>query len=72
VTSVGALAVGDVTGINGFDIDPASGAALAALTIGQSASSSLFTIDLGNGKASSLGAAIGGGEPVVALMLRPL
>ncbi len=69
VSPVGALNAGDVSGVDGFDIDARSGAlgsAVAALHTGSAASSSLFVIDLTTGAATTpTGVAnptIGGGE----------
>jgi hypothetical protein len=69
VSGVGALGIGDVSGVDGFDIDARSGAlgsALAALSAGSTTSSSLFVIDLTTGAATApTGVAnptIGGGE----------
>lgn len=53
VTAIGALnAGGDVTPINGFDIDGRAGAALAALSLGHATTSTLFSVDLATGAAS--------------------
>lgn len=69
VTTVGALGIGDVTAVNGFDIDGKTGiagSALAALSIGAATSSTLYSIDLATGAASLppgvANATIGGGE----------
>jgi hypothetical protein len=69
VTSIGGLAAGgDVAHVNAFDIDGATGAALAALSLGTNTTSSLFSLDLSTGAALLPGATIGGGERVVALV----
>ena len=76
VTTIGPLGLGDVTGVDGFDIDGrtgVAGSALAALSVGNAATSGLFTIDLGTGAAAPpAGVAnptIGGGERLRGLAL---
>jgi len=75
VNTVGPLGIGDVTGVNGFDIDGQSGvagSALAALTIGTATTSSLYSIDLTTGAASNppgvANPTIGGGEALRGLV----
>jgi hypothetical protein len=69
VTEIGPLGIGDVSAINGFDIDGrtgATGSALAALSVGAATTSSLYSIDLNTGAASNppgvANPTIGGGE----------
>jgi trimeric autotransporter adhesin len=62
--TVGAgLGAGDVQGVAGFDILGPNNQGLAALTIGSSASSDLFTVNLSTGAATRVNT-IGGGERV--------
>jgi len=75
VNTIGGLGIGDVTGVNGFDIDGKSGvagSALAALTIGTATTSSLYSIDLTTGAASNppgvANPTIGGGEALRGLV----
>jgi trimeric autotransporter adhesin len=58
---------GDVTAINGFDIEATTGAALAALAIGDAASSTLYTIQPSGPTVSVAAGTIGGGERVRSL-----
>lgn len=67
LTRVGALGI-DASDRNGFDI-AADGAAVAALQVG-SASSSLYCVDLGTGRATLAGR-IGSGVVVTALAVAP-
>ncbi|MDF3064919.1 MAG: hypothetical protein K0R38_520 [Polyangiaceae bacterium] len=69
VASVGVLGVGDITAVNGFDIDGktgVAGSALAAVTIGAATTSTLISIDLETGAGTNppgvANATIGGGE----------
>lgn len=74
ISVVGPLGIGDVSDINGFDIDARSGAAgtaLAALAVGNATSSSLYSINLATGAATNppgvANPTIGGGELLVGL-----
>jgi Domain of unknown function (DUF4394) len=71
INVVGPLGIGDVSGINGFDIDARAGTALAALAVGNATSSSLYAIDLATGAATNppgvANPTIGGGELLVGL-----
>lgn len=72
VTTIGPLSAGgDVTDVNGFDIDANTGTALAALRLGDAASSTLFAVNLTTGAAAlptgTANGTIGGGEPVRSL-----
>lgn len=69
LTTVGALGV-NTTDLAGFDIAADSGAAFASLTPQGATSSSLYTINLGSGAATLLGA-IGGGETVLDIAIAP-
>jgi hypothetical protein len=76
VASIGALGIGDVTGVDGFDLDGRTGAAgnaLAAVAVGAATASSLYAIDLSTGAAAPpAGVAnptIGGGERLRGLAL---
>ena len=60
---VGALGVGDVTGVAGFDIFGTNNQGLAALNIGSAATSDLFWVNLGTGAATRINT-VGGGERV--------
>jgi hypothetical protein len=67
---------GDVSAVNGFDIEATTGSALAALAVGDATSSSLYTINpSGNPVATppvpvaTLAGVIGGGERVRSLSL---
>jgi hypothetical protein len=64
------LAVGslgfDTTGVTGFDISGTTGLAFAALTNGDTAESSLFSINLGTGAATLVGMFGIGGNPALA------
>jgi trimeric autotransporter adhesin len=69
VTAVGALGVGDISAVSGFDIDGktgVAGSALAAVTIGAATTSTLISINLETGAAGNppgvANATIGGGE----------
>ncbi|MET0287906.1 MAG: DUF4394 domain-containing protein [Polyangiales bacterium] len=70
VGPLGATA-GNVTGLNGFDIDPVNGVALAALQVGDAASSTLLAVNLTTGAAAlptgTANGTIGGGEAVNSL-----
>ena len=59
--TVGALGVGDVTGVAGFDIFGTNNLGLAALNIGGAATSDLFTVNLLTGAATRINT-VGGGE----------
>jgi len=61
--TVGALGVGDVTGVAGFDIFGTNNQGLAALNIGGAATSDLFTVNLSTGAATRINT-VGGGEKV--------
>jgi hypothetical protein len=61
--TVGALGVGDVTGVAGFDIFGTNNLGLAALNIGGAATSDLFTVNLVTGAATRINT-VGGGEKV--------
>ncbi len=63
--AVGALGV-DTTGVLGFDISGTTGIAYASLTNGDTSKSSLYTINLGNGSATLVGAFGLGGNTAVA------
>lgn len=67
VTSIGSLGLsGDVSAINGFDIDGTNGVALAALSLGDAASSTLYAVNLTTGVAAlpagTANGTIGGGK----------
>ena len=71
VAVVGALGVGDITAVNGFDIEGktgVAGSALAAVTIGAATTSTLISVNLETGAGTNppgvANAAIGGGEPL--------
>jgi hypothetical protein len=71
-TSLGDLnATADVTAIGGFDIDATSSSALAALTLGDATSSTLYSINLSTGAATVptgvTNGTIGGGERIRSL-----
>jgi len=69
LVAVGHLGV-DTTGVAGFDISGASGAAYAALNDGLTGKSALYSIDLANGMASKLGDfGIGGNTAIAAPLL---
>ena len=59
LTTIGPLGA-NVTAINGFDIPSSRNVALAALQVGSSTSSTLYTVDLNTGSASVIGP-VGGG-----------
>jgi outer membrane protein assembly factor BamB len=61
--TVGALGVGDVTGVAGFDIFGTNNQGLAALNIGGAATSDLFTVNLSTGAATRINT-VDGGERV--------
>jgi hypothetical protein len=61
--TVGALGVGDVTGVAGFDIVGTNNLGLAALNIGGAATSDLFTVNLLTGAATRVNT-VGGGERI--------
>ncbi|HYJ41830.1 MAG TPA: DUF4394 domain-containing protein [Steroidobacteraceae bacterium] len=61
--TVGALGVGDVTGVAGFDIFGTNNLGLAALNIGGAATSDLFTVNLATGAATRINT-VDGGEKV--------
>ncbi|HEX5659116.1 MAG TPA: DUF4394 domain-containing protein [Polyangiales bacterium] len=63
---VGALGA-NVTGVNGFDIDPVNGVALAAVRVGDAAGSTLHVVSLTTGAAAAATGTIGGGELVNSL-----
>lgn len=69
LTTVGPLGIGDITTVNGFDIDGktgVAGSALAAVSLGTATTSTLISVDLDTGAASNppgvANATIGGGE----------
>ena len=66
ITNVGALGVGDVQSVAGFDILGTTNWGLAALNIGGSSSSGLYNVNLLTGGATMLDT-IGGGERVSGL-----
>ncbi len=66
VQTVGALGVGDVQSVSGFDIFGTNNMGLAALNIAGNTTSDLFWINLGSGAATRVGT-IGGGERVSGL-----
>lgn len=66
VTTVGALGVGDVQAVAGFDILGNDNRGLAALSTAGSSSSGLYSINLQSGAATMVGS-IGGGERVNSL-----
>jgi hypothetical protein len=66
VTTVGALGVGDVQSVAGFDILGNDNRGLAAINTAGSAGSDLYWINLGSGAATRIGA-IGGGERISGL-----
>jgi hypothetical protein len=61
--TVGALGVGDVSGMAGFDIFGTNNQGLAALNVGGATTSDLYTVNLGTGAATRV-ETIGGGERV--------
>jgi trimeric autotransporter adhesin len=61
--NVGSLGVGDVEAVGGFDIYGPNNQGLAALTIGGSTTSDLFTVNLNTGAATRINT-IAGGERV--------
>ena len=61
--TVGALGVGDVTAVAGFDILGTNNLGLAALNLGGAATSDLFTVNLITGAATRINT-VGGGEKV--------
>jgi hypothetical protein len=63
ILTIGALGAGDVTSVGGFDIFGTNNQGLAALTIGASTTSELFSVNLVTGAATRL-ATVGGGERV--------
>jgi uncharacterized protein DUF4394 len=63
VTTIGSLGLGDIDTVAGFDILGKDNRGLAALNIAGSASSDLYSINLGSGAATKVGS-IGGGERV--------
>ena len=67
LNTVGPLGV-QTGAMTAFDIAPGSNTAYAALTSDNGTSSSLYTIDLTTGRASSIGA-IGGGQPIRGLAI---
>jgi len=76
VTPVNALGLVGVAAVDGFDIDPrtgAAGSALAAISLATTTTSSLYDIDLATGVASApagvANATIGGGERLRGLAL---
>jgi hypothetical protein len=74
-TPIGPLNLGgDVAAVNGFDIDATTGTALAALSLGDAATATLYSVNLASGAAAlPAGVAngtIGGGERVRALTFR--
>lgn len=58
---------GDVAAVNGFDIEATTGSALAALAVGDAASSTLYTIQPAGPTVSTAAGVIGGGERVRSL-----
>ena len=66
VQTVGALGVGDVQSVSGFDIFGTNNLGLAALNIAGSTTSDLFWVNLGSGAATRVGT-VGGGERVSGL-----
>jgi hypothetical protein len=76
VTPVSSLGLVGVAAVDGFDIDPrtgATGSALAAISLGAASTSSLYDVDLATGVASApagvANATIGGGERLRGLAL---
>jgi len=63
IQTIGALGVGDVGTMAGFDITGLDNQGLAALNVGGAATSDLFTINLATGAATRIDT-IGGGEKV--------
>jgi hypothetical protein len=63
VATVGALGVGDVSAVGGFDILGTNNLGLAALSVGGAATSDLFTVNLASGAATRIDT-VGGGERV--------
>jgi hypothetical protein len=63
VITVGALGVGDVQAVSGFDIFGNNNIGLAALNVAGNSTSDLYTLNLLNGAATRVGT-IGGGERV--------
>ncbi len=60
VTSIGSLGItGDVLATAGLEIDGKAGAAFGAFTAGSAASSTLYTVNLATGAATSVGAITG-------------
>lgn len=68
LTSVGALGF-DVTATNGFDIQPGSGIAFAALQVAGELTSKLFTVNLSTGAATLVGV-IGAATPLRGLTVQ--
>jgi hypothetical protein len=66
VSTIGALGVGDVGTVAGFDINGLTNHGVAALNVGGAATSDLFDINLATGAATRIDT-IGGGEKVRAL-----
>ena len=74
VSAIGSLGLtGDVSGLNGFDIDPKAGTALVALSLDAATSSTLYSIDLTTGAATlptgTANGTIGGGKRLTGLTL---
>ena len=73
VTAIGSLGLGDVSDVNGFDIDPRSGLALAVLSVAGASTSTLYSLDLTTGAAALpsgvANGTIGGGERLRGLTL---
>ena len=65
LVTIGSLGI-DIGDNAGFDISAVDGVAYAAVQIGQSSASQLFTVNLGTGAATLVGR-IGGGSPLRAL-----
>jgi hypothetical protein len=63
IQTVGALGVGDVSAVAGFDISGLDNLGLAALNVGGAATSDLFTVNLTTGAATRVNT-IAGGEKV--------
>jgi len=73
VSAIGALGLGDVTDVNGFDIDSRNGTALAALSLAGASTSTLYSVNLLTGATmlptGLANGTIGGGERVRGLTL---
>lgn len=66
IAAIGPIGAGDISAINGFDIDAVTGTAVAAVSVGGSTLSTVFPIDLTTGAAiipaGVTSGTVGGGE----------